>query len=132
MNARTASCSCRQLTLTTLAEPTRVSICHCLECQRRTGSVFGAQARFPRSSVTIRGESAQYIRVGDEGSRVVFSFCPRCGATVHYSVEGYDVENIAVPVGAFADPKFPSPTFSVYEERMHSWVVLPAGMEHMD
>ena len=131
MNTRTASCSCGQLTLTTQAEPVRVSICHCLACQRRTGSVFGAQARLPRSAVTISGESSQYVRVGDEGSKVVFSFCPKCGATVHYSVEGYDEENIAVPVGAFADPKFPAPTFSVYEERMHTWVSLPGGMEHM-
>ena len=93
--------------------------------------MFGAQARFPRSSLTISGESSEYVRVGDEGSRIAFSFCPKCGATVHYSVEGYDEENIAVPVGAFADPSFPTPTFSVYEDRMHSWVSLPAGMEHM-
>ena len=39
--------------------------------------------------------------------------------------------SIAIPVGAFADPKFPSPTFSVYEERMHSWVSMPPGVEHM-
>ena len=131
MNTRTASCSCGQLTLTTKSEPLRVSVCHCLACQRRTGSVFGAQARFQRSTVTISGESSQYVWVGDEGSKVVFSFCPKCGGTVYYAVEGYDEANIAVPVGAFADPKFPTPTFSVYEERMHSWVSLPSGMEHM-
>ena len=131
MKTKIASCSCGQLTLTTETEPLRVSVCHCPACQRRTGSVFGAQARFLRSSVTISGESSEYVRVGDEGSKVVFNFCPKCGATVHYSVEGYDVDNIAVPVGAFADPKFPAPNFSVYEERMHSWVSLPAGIEHM-
>ena len=131
MNTRTATCSCGQLTLTTRVEPIRLSICHCLACQRRTGSVFGVQARFPRSSVTISGESSQYMRVGDEGSKVIFSFCPKCGATVHYAVEGYDEESIAVPVGAFADPSFPAPSFSVYEDRRHSWVSLPAGVEHM-
>lgn len=131
MSTRTASCSCGQLTLTTQAQPIRVSICHCLACQRRTGSVFGAQARFLRSSVTISGESSQYVRVGDEGSSITFSFCPKCGATVHYAIQGFDDESIAVPVGAFADPRFPAPTFSVYEDRMHAWVSLPAGVEHM-
>lgn len=82
--------------------------------------------------MTLTGESSQYVRIGDEGSKVVFSFCPKCGATVHYSVEGYDEENIAVPLGAFADPGFPAPTFSVYEERMHSWVGLPPGIAHME
>ena len=132
MNTRTASCSCGQLTLTTRSEPIGVAACHCLACQRRTGSVFGAQATFPRSSVTINGESSEYVRVGDGGSRIAFRFCPKCGATVYYSIQGYDEENIAVPVGAFADSNFPAPTFSVYEERMHSWVSLPAGIERME
>jgi hypothetical protein len=128
---RTASCSCGQLSLTVQGEPIRVSICHCLACQRRTGSIFGAQARFLRESVAIQGESKEYVRVSDDGNPVSFYFCPICGATVHYAVDGYDVENIAIPVGAFADPSFPAPAFSVYEERMHSWVGLPEGMQHM-
>jgi hypothetical protein len=40
MTARIASCSCGQLHLTCTGEPGRVSMCHCLECQKRTGSVF--------------------------------------------------------------------------------------------
>ncbi|HEX4598012.1 MAG TPA: GFA family protein [Burkholderiaceae bacterium] len=59
-----------------------------------------------------------------------FHFCPRCGATVYYELEG-NPEHIAVPVGAFAEPGFPAPSFSVYEDRMHSWVQLPAGIEHL-
>jgi hypothetical protein len=130
MPNRTASCSCGQLTATVSGEPLRVSICHCLACQRRTGSVFGAQARFRADEVEVRGESKTWVRVGDEGSRARFHFCPACGATVCYTVEGME-ESIVVPVGAFADPTFPAPTFSVYEERMHAWVALPEGIEHM-
>ena len=130
MTNRVASCSCGQLSLATSEEPLRVSICHCMACQRRTGSVFGAQARFRRSAVQITGSSSAYVRVGDEGSKVTFHFCPRCGATVHYDLEGH-AEHVAVPVGAFAEPGFPAPSFSVYEERMHSWVGLPANIEHM-
>ena len=59
-----------------------------------------------------------------------FRFCPECGSTVFYTAEGIE-GSIAIPVGAFADPKFPGPTFSVYEERMHSWVSMPPGVEHM-
>jgi hypothetical protein len=38
---------------------------------------------------------------------------------------------VAIPVGAFADPQFPGPTLSVYEERMHSWVSMPSDIEHI-
>ncbi len=130
MSQRLASCSCGQLTARVEGEPVRVSMCHCLACQRRTGSVFGQQARFRREAVTLAGASTVYGRVGDEGSRVRFHFCPQCGATVFYEPEGLD-EYLAIPVGAFADPGFPPPTVSVYEERMHAWVVPPAGAEHI-
>ena len=130
MTYRTASCSCGQLQAHVTSDPIRVSVCHCLACQRRTGSVFGAQARFASDSVTVTDATTEYVRVGDEGSRATFRFCPECGSTVFYTAE-YLEGFIAIPVGAFADPKFPTPTFSVYEERMHSWVSMPPGVEHM-
>ena len=68
--------------------------------------------------------------MGDEGTRVTFRFCPDCGSTVYYTLGGVDGA-VAIPVGACADPQFPSPVFSVYEERMHSWVAMPPGIEHM-
>ncbi len=131
MKTRTATCSCGQLRIETRGEPQRVSICHCLACQKRTGSVFGAQARFLLTQVQIAGESSEWVRVGDEGSMVHAHFCPTCGSTVYYAVGGYDEESIAIPVGAFAEPGFPPPTLSVYEERMHAWVGLPPDIEHM-
>lgn len=130
MTQRLACCSCGQLQLTVSEEPVRVSICHCLACQRRTGSVFAAQARFALAAVQISGASTVYVRTGDEGGKASFHFCPQCGATVYYQPEGYP-DHVVVPVGAFAEPGFPVPTFSVYEERMHAWVGLPANIEHM-
>ena len=130
MNFRIASCSCGQLSARVSGEPIRVSVCHCHACQRRTGGVFASQARFPRSAVEISGTGIDYVRVGDEGGRATFTFCPVCGVTVYYLSEGRE-DSIAIPVGAFADSSFPAPTFSVYEERMHPWVSMPEGIEHM-
>jgi hypothetical protein len=126
---RVAACSCGQLQARVVGEPIRISVCHCLACQRRTGSVFGAQARFPAEAVTITGTSSEYARTGDAGGTCTFRFCPKCGATVYYTLKGQPA--IAIPVGAFADPTFPAPRFSVYEERMHSWVRIPGDVEHM-
>ncbi|HLX28450.1 MAG TPA: GFA family protein [Casimicrobiaceae bacterium] len=130
MTSRTASCSCGQLQAKVTTEPLRVSVCHCLACQRRTGSVFAAQARFPLKDVTISGRSTEFLRVGDEGTKATFRFCPECGATVYYTPEAFE-DAVVIPVGAFADPQFPGPTVSVYEERMHSWVTMPGDIEHI-
>jgi hypothetical protein len=129
MSSRHASCSCGQLAAEVTGEPMRISVCHCLACQRRTGSVFGQQARFRREQVTVSGASTVYVRVGDSGSRAQFHFCPSCGATVFYELEGLG-EYLAIPVGAFADPNFPAPLISIYESRMHGWVVPPPDAEH--
>jgi hypothetical protein len=131
MTNRTAACSCGQLTLAAEGDPIRISMCHCLACQRRTGSAFGIQARFPRGKVTIEGRATAYARTADSGNTITFHFCPECGATVYYQLEQVP-DAIAVAVGAFADPAFPAPTFSVYEARRHAWVGIPADAEHWD
>src|SRR4029450_3653240 len=113
MSTRLASCSCGQLTAQVVGEPVRISICHCLACQRRTGSVFGEQARFPRENVRVSGASKEDVRVGDEGTAAKFHFCPRCGSTVYYELEAVKAF-IAIPVGAFADP-------SVSTTRLYSY-----------
>lgn len=131
MTNRLASCSCGKLVVRTGGEPVRVSICHCLACQKRTGSVFGAQARFPDHAVSVEGQSKEYVRIGDEGSSVRFHFCPECGATVFYRLD--DIPGVvAVPIGAFADPDFPQPRVSVYGTRQHHWVRLPDDIERLD
>ena len=131
MTGRVASCSCGQLRLTCEGEPVRVSMCHCLECQKRTGSVFATQARFARERVTIEGRATRWTRVGDSGQSATFSFCPACGSTVYWEPAGMS-DFIVVAVGGFADPSFSPPHVSVYEERQHPWA-LAAGqlpLEH--
>jgi len=131
MTNRRASCSCGQLKVETSGEPIRVSVCHCLACQQRTGSPFGAQARFERSAVRIEGRSSEYVRTADSGVKITFRFCPDCGSTMHFQMEGFP-DVVGVPVGAFADPEFPPPRFSVYESRRHAWVDIPGSVEHTD
>jgi hypothetical protein len=129
---RTASCSCGQLQVTCVGDPIRISMCHCLACQRRTGSVFAVQARWATESVTIEGHAQAYARTGDEGSTMTFRFCATCGATVYYDSDEMP-GLIAVPVGAFADPTFPAPRIAVYVERRHPWAVMPSlTIEEMD
>jgi hypothetical protein len=131
MNVRHAQCSCGQLKASARGEPIRISVCHCYNCQRRTGSPFAAQARWPRDQVTLEGRSTAYKLVGDSGNSATFHFCPACGATVHYQID-HMPEVVAIPLGAFADNTFPPPRFSVYESRQHPWITLAEPLERFD
>ena len=78
----------------------------------------------------LTGRSKAWERMADSGHKASYQFCPDCGSTIAYIIEGWPGV-VAVPVGAFADPTFPAPKFSVYEHRKHPWVVvLGEAVEH--
>ncbi|MEG3122579.1 GFA family protein [Sphingomonas sp. GB1N7] len=128
---RTASCCCGQLQIHLAGALRGVGVCHCLACQRRTGSVFAALAGFD-APYTVTGNATEYVRTGDHGARFRFRFCPVCGTSLFHTEEGRDGSSVSVAVGAFADPDFPPPEDSVYDCRRHKWIELPAGIRIHD
>ncbi len=131
MTDRTASCRCGQLTAIATGEPVRVSACHCLACKKRSGSAFAVQARWPEDQVRIDGRSKGWSQRGDSGNRATFQFCPDCGSDVHSEIDGKFDGVIDIPLGAFDDPYFLKPRFSVWEERKHDWVEITGDeVEH--
>jgi hypothetical protein len=132
MVVREAACCCNALRVACEGEPVRISMCHCLACQRRTGAPFGAQSRFLRSQISVSGASARYTRTADSGNTVTYHFCPTCGSTVYWELSGFP-DLIAVALGMFADPSFPAPRVSVWEVSRHPWTehIADASMEHL-
>lgn len=122
---RTAACHCGSLTLSCEGEPAKISLCHCLDCQRRTGSLFSVAAFYPRERVRVAaGEAASFRRPSASGFDVTFHFCPRCGSTLWWTPER--LPHLAgVAAGAFADPDFPMPQQAVWTKDRHHWLRLP-------
>jgi hypothetical protein len=125
MTQRTAACACGQLTVACRGEPLKVSLCHCRDCQRRTGAPFGVAAFFRPEAVSAAGQAREYRRGSDSGFDLIFRFCPDCGSTVWWESLRMP-DRIAVAVGAFGDPDFPAPTQAVYAKHRHAWI--PEGL----
>ena len=121
--SQAARCACGQVQVDCFGEPAKVSVCHCLECQRRTGSVFGVAVFFARCRVRISGETRVYDRGSDSGFSVMHHFCPQCGTTAFW-YPSRKPEMVAVALGCFADPTFQTPQQQVYEHYRHAWVTL--------
>jgi len=129
---RRASCACGRLMISLRGDPTRVSLCHCRDCQRRTGSPFGVVAFFEEVAMEgVRGTSRIYRRQADSGYHVTFHFCPDCGATVFWWPERLR-GLVGVAVGAFADPDFPAPDQAVFGRSRHGWLAPSFGIEEAD
>jgi len=126
---RTARCHCGSLRAIAAGGPEWVNVCHCASCQRRTGALFHCGAYFPAAMTRFEGTSSIYTRTADSGNEMSFHFCPRCGSTVYWRASRFP-NHFGIAVGAFADPAFPAPSFSVWEESMHPWVRLATDMQH--
>jgi hypothetical protein len=121
-----ARCSCGALTLEAPRQPQLIVACHCTECQRRTGSPFGVGAFYPSNEVKITGTAKEFARDGGpSGGKVRTYFCPNCGSTVYWKADRVP-DFIAVAVGSFADPGYPHPTRSVWEQTKHPWAQVDA------
>lgn len=134
VKTRIASCACGQLrVICTGPDPDRIVMCHCKMCQKQTGSPFSVQARFPNEQVKIEGKSTVFVypvagdktdigRTCADGDVVTAHFCPVCGSTVYYYRKS-DTARTGVRVGCFADPTFPAPIGSGFEEYKAPWVM---------
>ena len=151
VKTRVASCNCGQLRVTCKGpDPDRVVMCNCYLCQKQTGSPFSVQARFPNEQVKIEGKSTAWkfdgatplpYRTCSSSNGITNSppdvveshFCPVCGSTVYYFRKS-DPARTGVRVGAFADPTFPPPMGSGFEEYAHPWAMnvsaLPMPLGH--
>ena len=124
MMTRIARCCCGALRAEVTGEPPGVGICHCMECQRRTGSAFSVVALFPKERVRTEGPSKVFVRRRDAGRKVEFHFCPDCGTSVFWYAE-FRPDHVGIAFGAFADPSMmPWPATSVWETTRHPWMTF--------
>ena len=129
---RVATCRCGSLKAECFGEPVLMSVCHCTECKRRTGSAFSAQARFPAENVSVIGEFRIFTRTADSERTLTYRFCPSCGSTVAYQIDILPGV-VAIPLGAFGEEALPYPAYSNYERRKRPWASITGdSVEHLD
>ena len=125
MTTRVAQCACGGISATTEGEPRFVVLCHCTQCQRRTGSPFGVGVYFHKEDVRLAGAPKTYKRTVEGTERSLTNyFCPDCGGTVYWTLD-LRPQHIGIALGNFANPAFAAPTRSVWTQHKHEWVSLP-------
>lgn len=122
---RTAKCLCGGLSIKIKGEPTISMACNCTNCQRRTGSAFGAITYFKDSQVVeLEGEHNTFSFKVDSGNTNTTSFCPKCGSTVFFKTEIFKGQT-GIAAGCFNDPDIPEPTVNAWTQSKYKWLNLP-------
>ena len=80
MSIFSGKCLCGEVTYECHVEPKAIYNCHCEDCRRATGSVFGTNLFVPEDQVKISGKVSTYSHQADSGSTMVKQFCAKCGS----------------------------------------------------
>lgn len=133
----TGGCVCGAVRFTATGMPSRVTICHCLWCQRRTGTAFGTEVVFDEPQVAMEApELAHYRHVSDESGRwLEVGFCRRCGTNLGFTLEARPGIR-TLPAGAFDDPSWiradTLKTRHVYLRSRRDWSELSPAVEQYE
>jgi len=135
---RTSVCACGRLTATVRSEPLAIAVCHCDFCQKRTGSAFGVGAYFAADEeLEVHGEAQTFNGLALDGvadangSSVTYHFCPTCGSTLYWVVDGAN-PIMAMAVGNVVDPAFPEPNMELHADMRRHWVPAIPGAVPID
>jgi len=87
------SCHCGFITIEGEADPDKVAICHCTDCQVGTGSAFRVSVPVPGSAFKMSGQPTTYLKTtAESGNPRVQAFCPRCGSPIYSTTPGEGVQ----------------------------------------
>jgi hypothetical protein len=82
-------CHCGAITIEGEADPERVSVCHCTDCQSRTGSAFGVSIQVPGNTFKMTGKPTTYVKTtAESGNPRLQAFCPTCGSSIYSTTPG--------------------------------------------
>lgn len=76
-------CHCGAISFTAQADPAKVLVCHCADCQQFSGAPFRAVLPVPADQVQIVGQPKVYVKVAESGNRRAQAFCPECGTQLY-------------------------------------------------
>ena len=87
------ACHCGFITVEAEADPEKVTICHCTDCQTGTGSAFRVSIPVPGPSFKMTGQPTAYLKTtADSGNPRVQTFCPKCGTPIYSTSPGDGVQ----------------------------------------
>lgn len=100
--------------------------CHCLDCQRSTGSAFVIHAVIAQKDLTITGETRAGSFPTGSGAGSKLHFCTSCGTFVWAQYLYHQVPVIALRTGTLDNPHAVSPQAHIFVRSKQPWVSLPA------
>tara|TARA_R110002074_G_scaffold160908_1_gene318449 strand:+ start:91 stop:561 length:471 start_codon:yes stop_codon:yes gene_type:complete len=120
-------CNCGGVTYKIKNPPLLTYVCHCGNCQKRSGSAFGMGMVLPVDDIEIEGELACWERVSDAGNRNPVYRCAVCGNVI-YGLGAYTPGLAKIMPGTLRNTCDIRPDVHVWVRDAQRWVNIPADV----
>ncbi len=120
-------CLCGKVNYTIKEEPLKMAQCHCLDCQRSSGTGHLSLAFFSKDKVSIEGETSSFTTQADDGPEITRHFCPDCGSRL-YGTNNVNTGLISISVGCLDDHSWFTPQAIVYNKRKPAWDCMDTSL----
>jgi hypothetical protein len=124
---REGGCACGAVRYRLTSDPLFTHCCHCLNCQRQTGSAFVINVLIETDRVELLAGDPQPVDVPrDDGSTQRIFRCPICQVAVfsQYTHPGVRF----VRAGTLDDPSTVTPDVHIFTRSKLDWVTLPESV----
>jgi hypothetical protein len=123
---REGGCACGAIRYRMTGEPLIVHCCHCLNCQRQTGSAFVINVLIESDRVDVTAGSPEPVDVPRQrGDTQRIHRCPDCKIAVFSEYGGPAIW--FVRAGTLDDPASVAPDVHIYTRSKVGWLSLPEG-----
>jgi hypothetical protein len=128
---REGGCACGAVRYRLTSEPLFTHCCHCLNCQRQTGSAFAINLLIESDRVQLLAGEPQPVEVPrDDGSKQRIFRCPECQVAVFSEYGRPEVK--FVRAGTLDEPSGIEPDVHIFTKSKLSWVALPDSVPAFD
>ena len=124
-------CQCGQVKYELKAEPIRLIVCHCKQCQLQSGSAFGMSMHIKKGSLKVSGAIKSFERIADSGNKNTGCFCPECGNRI-YNIPHALPETLVLKPGTLDNTKWLKPKAMIWLKSAQGWVPVPPTMKTAD
>ncbi|MGH7006394.1 MAG: GFA family protein [Alphaproteobacteria bacterium] len=124
------SCHCEAIKFEADIDPGKVSVCHCTDCQKLTGTAFRMTVPAMASSVAfLSGTPKIYVKTAASGRQRHHGFCGQCGTPLFSVAAGPDPATYGIRVGTLSQRGKLKPSKQIWLRSALPWLPpLPCQM----
>ncbi len=121
----TGQCQCGVAKYVVSGKVHRLNICHCLDCQRQSGSAFGMSLVIDPDAFSLtQGTLKTFKTRADSGREKTCAFCPECGVRIYNRTHSL----MSIKAGTLDDTRALTPDGHYWVKRKQPWVALPSDI----